>query len=90
MHYIVCPIRPVGENQPDGTNAIADKIARDALKVYDVDEGLAHQRAARLAAAHPQVQFGVFKISNIFETLAPPPPKVIHKKLNDNGEVVLA
>jgi hypothetical protein len=90
MHYIVCPVRPASEGQPDGSQLINDRIARDALKVFDIDEGLANQRAERLAAKYPQVQFGVFAIKSICETLAPAPPKVIHKKLNENGEVVLA
>jgi hypothetical protein len=89
MHYIICPIRPAGAAEMEGTTSISDKVARDCLKRYHTDKEGAIRVAQQLAAKHPQVQFAIFEPLAIFETLPPPPPQVIRKRFNSNGEIVL-
>lgn len=90
MHYIVCPVRPAGGVNMDGVSmTVSDKVARDSLKEYCVDEAQANTKATALASKHPGVQFAVFSVRNIFECLIPPPPKVIRKTMNENGEIVM-
>lgn len=88
-HFIICPVRPAGGMDMDGATVISDKVARLCLKKYWVDEGLANNAAKALAKQNPQVQFAVFKPSRIYETLPPAEPKLIAKRINETGEIVL-
>lgn len=87
MHYIVCPLRP--DAMPSGIGnslSINDKEALKLLKIFDTDEHEALRRAEELAKKNPGVQYAVFAPVRIAETLT---PTVVHKKLNENGEIVL-
>lgn len=87
-HFIVAPIRPPGGRaQVNGSMSVDDKVAKDCLKYYWVDEAQAQEYAKTLARKNPMVQFAVFQPAHIYETAE---PKVIQKRMTEGGEIVLA
>lgn len=88
-HFIVCPIRPPGQVQINGSTSVIDKVAKECLRTYWTEKDQAVRHAEELAKKHPQVAFAVLEPFSVIETAAPPPPKLIHKRINSNGELVL-
>lgn len=88
-HYIVCPIRPAGAANINGSLNIMDKVAKECLRQYWVDPDQAQTYAEEMAKKHPQVAFAVLAPTSVVETLPPPPPKIIRKRINSSGELVL-
>ncbi len=62
----------------------------DRINSYFTREDTAKKAAENLASDNPGVQYAVFGVLNIYETLPPAKPKVIHKVINEHGEVVMA
>lgn len=88
MIYLVCHI-----NQPPVralTNTEYEMARASTVKSYHTSEESASKQAKKLATDTPGNQYGVMVVGQIWEALPPATPKLIHKKLNDSGEVVVA
>lgn len=63
----------------------ADRDDKSGSLTFTTEEA-AVEYAQELAAKQPQVLFGVFSCNAVFETAA---PKVLKKRFNDGGELVM-
>lgn len=86
MMYIVVPFRPDGGVGMNGETVVSDKLAKECLKCYYTDPELAAREAKKLATKNPMIPFVVMGPNGIYETAE---PKIIRKKLTDNGEMVV-
>lgn len=88
MQVLVCKIRP--DDVVPVTTTKMQMSRKDAVRIYHTDVKSAISEATTLSKENPGTQYGVFVLQEIYETLPPPPPKVVKKVLNEAGEIVVA
>lgn len=87
MQFVVMPIKPETAMQATAERWVLNR--RDLVKDFFTSKRDAERVAQDLAKKSPGVQYGVFAVVDIYETLPPPPPKVVHKGINEAGEIVV-
>lgn len=88
MQYIVCivgtaPIRGLGNSELEMNRKYHVKSYHETLESARVV-------ATAKAKETPGEQYAIYVPTEIFEALPPAAPKMVHKKFNENGEVVIA
>lgn len=87
MQYLVAKIQPEIARNISLTEAEMDR--KLWVKSYHTTRKSAADAAEFAASDMPGTQYAVFGILEIVESLPPAAPKLIHKKINDNGEIVV-
>ncbi len=87
MQFLVGKIRPDVIRNISGTEHEVERKAW--VKSYHTSHVSAVEAAEYAAGNEPGAQFAVFGILEIVESLPPVAPKLIHKKINENGEIVV-
>lgn len=84
MLWLVSPVSPKGNfiNDYEMTPEKDDRVTSAFLS-----EKAAIAAAQKKATENPTKQFAVFSVSAVFETTT---PKIIRKKLDDRGQLVVA
>lgn len=87
MQFLVVPLKPasavelrVGEYTMQRT---------DIVKVFYTNIDAARTMAEAAAVKEPGKQFAIMGILEIAEALPPAKAKLVHKRINDNGEIVM-
>lgn len=86
MQFIVSKILSADQRRGRGATKLA---FADYIKEVWPTKPEAEQRATSLARENPGEQYAVMAIANIVEAQRPAEPKIIRKKINDAGEIVL-
>lgn len=86
MQWLVCEIGPADVNH-EFDNVYTFRTSKDTIKQFYTSEKVAQKAAQDKAVANPTRQFAVFAIASIYETSK---PTFVVKKLNANGEIVVA
>lgn len=84
MQYLVVPIMPASAVALENGLYVLDR--KQVVKEFYTDRRMAQRTASELAQQNPGSKYGVFAIAEIVEAL---PAKLIYKRLNDAGEIVL-
>jgi len=86
MIYLVGELNPVGETVLNAAGTHFSVSRKSAITDYMTEKDAAVAAASKKAAENPGKQFAVFEVVEIFETTT---PKVLRKRLNEQGETVL-
>ena len=86
MQFMVAPIKP--QTAIETSRGEFQLQRADHVKMFSNDVTIATRIAEKRATATPGVQYGVFGIVNIIEALPPAKAKLVHKVVNDAGEIV--
>lgn len=88
MQFLVCQLNP-SDSMPETATRTA-LSTKERVKNYHVTVESASTAARDAAIANPGRQYAVFGIVEIFESLPPAQPKILRKKINENGEIVVS
>lgn len=83
MRWLVINLNP-GQHFRNDTEIDIDRTHR--VETIFTNSGSAHQRAQELAIKTPTAQYAVMAVEKVYETTT---PKVIMKKLDSRGQLVL-
>lgn len=89
MQWLVGVVRPVDAMPTLEAGVMQYSDRKQYVSKFMTDKAAAMEIATAKAKANPGTVYAVFGIVEIVEALPPAEPKIVHKHLNEAGEIVV-